>query len=206
MWEPRRLTTLRASTACHRDSFTFHMQLYCSTKNTKHQHFLGASVSEICIFTVKMFLLSQGLWTGCVRCAHCEVGPSGQGTITVNTGGAWHAINTRHAERGTNFGRLLECQTSSGCCKRLISRYIQPHREQYSSCECSIGPPFSCILVQSCNSTFAFSPYVVSLLLISFLLSVRVSFLPLSLHFPTSYQRLWIHSLKRNGNYIYHLL
>jgi hypothetical protein len=23
MWEPRRLTTLRASTACYRDSFTF---------------------------------------------------------------------------------------------------------------------------------------------------------------------------------------
>jgi hypothetical protein len=24
MWEPRRLTILRASTACYRDSFTFH--------------------------------------------------------------------------------------------------------------------------------------------------------------------------------------
>jgi hypothetical protein len=28
MWEPRRLTTLWASTACHRDSFTFLWRLY----------------------------------------------------------------------------------------------------------------------------------------------------------------------------------
>jgi hypothetical protein len=28
MWEPRRLTTLRASTACYRDSFTFILNIY----------------------------------------------------------------------------------------------------------------------------------------------------------------------------------
>jgi hypothetical protein len=92
--------------------------------------------------------------------------------------GAWHATNTRHAERGIYFGRVLECQTSSWRCRRLISRYIQPPREQYSLYECSIGPPFvyvsfSYTHVQSCNSNFALSPYVV-------LLDFYFSFLSLS--------------------------
>jgi hypothetical protein len=31
MWEPRRLTTLWASTACYRDSFTFHHKVFGTT-------------------------------------------------------------------------------------------------------------------------------------------------------------------------------
>jgi hypothetical protein len=40
MWEPRRLTTLCASTACYRDSFTF----FLWTRNAKTYFFLNISV------------------------------------------------------------------------------------------------------------------------------------------------------------------
>jgi hypothetical protein len=137
--------------------------------------------------------------------------------------GGWHATSTRHAERGITSDGCLKARPPpdrSGRCRRLISRYIQPHQEQYSFYECSIGPPFvyvsfSYTHVQSCNSNFAFSPYVVLpdsyfsfLSLFAYFIPSFCShlFLPLSLHFSTPYQRLWIHSLKRNGNYMYHLL
>jgi hypothetical protein len=55
MWVPRRLTTLCASTACYRDSFTFY--IFTVTKNSRNFHRLLLDFSKASYLSLLTFFL-----------------------------------------------------------------------------------------------------------------------------------------------------